>query len=60
MIVIYDEQGIKISYCLKRDSMQYLWQSVCERVKDYNESSRQVVAREVLKEIGLEVILRDL
>ncbi len=40
--------------------MQHLWQSVCESVEDYDESSRQVTAREVLKKIGLEVILRDL
>ena len=60
MVVIYDEQGMKISYRLKRKSMQYLWQSVCGSVEDYDESSRHAAAREVLEEIGLEVILEDL
>src|SRR6266540_196826 len=40
--------------------MQHLWQSVCGSVEDYDESSRHVVAREVLEETGLDVILRDL
>ncbi len=40
--------------------MQHLWQSVCEGVKDYDESSRHTTAREVLEETGLEVILGDL
>ena len=40
--------------------MQHLWQSVCGSVEDYDESSRHVIAREVLKETGLEVILGDL
>ena len=40
--------------------MQHLWQSVCKSMKDYNESSRHVAIREILEEIELEVILRDL
>ncbi len=40
--------------------MQHLWQSVCESVEDYDEFSRQAAMREVLEEIGLEVILEDL
>ncbi len=40
--------------------MQHLQQSVCENVEDYDESSRYTIVKEVLKEIGLEVILRDL
>jgi len=40
--------------------MQHLWQSVCRSVKDYDESSRQAAAKEILEETGLEVILRDL
>src|SRR6266542_2267397 len=40
--------------------MQHLWQSVCESVEDYDESSRHTAAREVLEETGLEVILGDL
>ena len=57
MVMIYDEQGIRISYRLKKESMQHLWQLVCRSVKDYDESSRQAAAREVLEETGLEVIL---
>ena len=49
-----------MSYRLKKGNMQHLWQSVCRSVKDYDESSRQVVARKVLEEIGLKVILKDL
>ena len=49
-----------MSYWLKKGSIQHLWQSVCESVENYDESSKQVVAREVLKETGLEVILGDL
>ena len=60
MVMIYDEQGIRMSYRFKKDNMQHLWQSVCESVEDYNESSRQATTRKVLKEIGLEVILGDL
>src|SRR6266498_6145290 len=60
IVVIYDEQGMRISYRLKRESMQHLWQSVCGSVEDYNESSRYAAARKVLEETGLEVILRDL
>ena len=40
--------------------MQHLWQSVCESVEDYDESSRQAAVREVLEKTGLEVILGDL
>src|SRR6266498_4956848 len=40
--------------------MQYLWQSVCESVEDYDESSRHAAARKVLEETGLEVILGNL
>src|SRR6266542_7132085 len=60
MVVIYDKQGMRMSYCLKRGSMQHLWQSVCGGVKDYDESSRHVATRKVLEETGLEVILEDL
>jgi len=60
MVVIYDEQGMRISYWLKRRSMQHLWQSVCGSVKDYDESSRHAVTWELLEETGLEVILEDL
>src|SRR6266540_3658428 len=51
---------MRMSYRLKKESMQHLWQSVCESVEDYDESSRHAAAREVLEETGLEVILRDL
>ncbi len=47
-------------YRLKKDNMQHLQQSVCKSVENYDESSRQVIAREVLEETGLEVILGDL
>ena len=60
MVAIYDKQDISISYRLKKDSIQHLWQSVCGSVKDYNKFSRHVTAREVLEETGLEVILEDL
>ncbi len=60
MVVIYDEQRMRMSYRLKKRSMQHLWQSVCESVEDYDESSRYATAREVLEETGLEVILEDL
>src|SRR6266540_2314798 len=60
MVVIYDEQEIRMSYRLKKRSMQHLWQSVYESVEDYDESSRYVTAREVLEETGLEIILGDL
>ena len=60
MIVIYDEQGMKMSYRHKKGNMQHLWQSVCGSVEDYDESSRYATARKVLEETGLEVILRDL
>jgi len=60
MVIIYDEQGIRMSYWLKKGSMQHFWQSVCGSVEDYNESSRQVITREVLEETGLKVILEDL
>src|SRR6266496_3987813 len=60
MVVIYDEQGMRMSYRLKKGSMQYLWQSVCGGVEDDDESSRHAAAREVLEETGLEVILGDL
>src|SRR6266508_1192680 len=49
-----------MSYCLKKGSMQHLWQSVCGSVEDYDESSKYAAAREVLEETGLEVILGDL
>ncbi len=49
-----------MSYCLKKGSMQYLWQSVCRSVEDYDESSKHAATREVLEETGLEVILGDL
>ena len=51
---------MRISYQLKKGSMQYLWQSVCRSIEDYDEFSRQVTIREVLEKIGLEVILKDL
>src|SRR6266536_5314875 len=51
---------MRMSYRLKRGSMQHLWQSVCGGVEDYDESSRHPTAREVLEEMGLEVILGDL
>ncbi len=60
MVIIYDEQGMRMSYQLKGRNMQHFWQSVCGNVEDYNESSRHVAAKEVLEETGLEVILRDL
>ncbi len=60
MVVIYDEQGMRISYQLKRGNMQHLWQSVCRSVEDYDESSRHATVREVLEETGLEVIPGDL
>src|SRR6266542_1249201 len=60
IVIIYDKQGMRMSYRLKKRSMQHLWQSVCEGVEDYNESSRHAVIREVLEEMGLEVILGDL
>src|SRR6266540_7328581 len=59
MVVIYDEQGIRMSYRLKEESMQHLWQSVCESVENYNKFSRHAAAREILEETGLEVILGD-
>ena len=58
MVIIYDEQGMRMSYRLKKGNMQHLWQSVCGSVEDYDESSRHAVAREVLEETGLEVILK--
>src|SRR6266542_2019504 len=60
MVVIYDEQEMRMSYQFKKGSMQHLWQSVCGSVEDYDESSRHAATREVLKETGLEVILGDL
>src|SRR6266545_8372982 len=60
MIIIYDEQRMRISYRLKKGNMQHLWQSVCGSVEDYDEFSRHAAAREVLEETGLEVILGDL
>src|SRR6266511_2784490 len=60
MVMIYDEQGMRMSYWLKKGNMQHLWQSVCGSVEDYDESSRYAAAREVLEETGLEVILGDL
>src|SRR6266540_1032438 len=51
---------MRMSYQLKRGSMQHLWQSVCRSVEDYDESSRHAAAREILEETGLEVILGDL
>jgi len=60
MVVIYDEQEMRMSYCLKKVSIQHLWQSVCKSVEDYNEFNRQAAVREVLEEIRLEVILEDL
>ena len=60
MVVIYDEQGIRMSYRLKEESMQHLWQSVCESVENYNKFSRHAAAREILEETGLDVILGDL
>ena len=60
IIVIYDEQRMRISYRLKKGSMQHLWQSVCGSVEDYDEFSRHAATREILEETGLEVILRDL
>ncbi len=49
-----------MSYRLKKDAMQYLWQSVCRSVENYDESSRHIVVREVLEKTGLEMILGDL
>ena len=60
MVIIYDKQGMRMSYHLKKGNMQHLWQSVCGSVESYNESSRHAAAREVLEETGLEVILEDL
>ena len=60
MVVIYDEQEMRMSYRLKKGSIQHLWQSVCGSVEDYDKSSRHATAREVLEETGLEVILEDL
>jgi len=60
MVIIYDEQGMRMSYQLKKGSMQHLWQSVYRSVEDYDESNRHAATREVLEETGLEVILRDL
>src|SRR6266545_6716670 len=60
MIIIYDEQRMRISYRLKKGNMQHLWQSVYKSVEDYDESSRHATVREVLEEMGLEVILGDL
>ncbi len=40
--------------------MQHLWQSVCESIENYDESSRHAIIREVLEETGLKVILGDL
>src|SRR6266498_1725125 len=51
---------MRMSYQLKKKSMQHLWQSVCGGVEDYDESSRYATVREVLEETGLEVIPRDL
>ncbi len=51
---------MRMSYQFKKKSMQHLWQSVCGSIKDYDESSRHAAAREVLEEIGLEIILGDL
>src|SRR6266542_1365240 len=60
MVIIYDEQEMRMSYRLKRRSMQHLWQSVCRSVKDYDESNRHAATREILEETGLEVILRNI
>ncbi len=60
MVMIYDKQGMRMSYRLKKGSMQHLWQSVCGSVEDYDESSRHAITWEVLEETGLEVILGDL
>ena len=60
MVIIYDEQGMRMSYQLKKGSMQHLWQSVYRSVEDYDESNRHAATREVLEETGLEVILGDL
>ena len=60
MIVIYDEQGMRMSYWLKKESMQHLWQLVCGSVEDYDKSSRHAAARKILEETELEVILEDL
>ena len=48
-----------MSYQFKKSIMQYLWQLVCESVKNYDESSRHMIAREILKETELELILGD-
>ncbi len=60
MIIIYNKYGMRISYQLKKGNIQHFWQSVCESVKDYDESNRHAAIREVLEEIGLEVILKNL
>src|SRR6266542_2142877 len=60
MVVIYNEQGMRMSYYLKKGNMQHLWQSVCGSVENYDESSKHAAVRKVLEEIGLEVILEDL
>ncbi len=60
MVVIYNEQRMRMSYRLKKGNMQHLWQSICGSVEDYDESGRHAAAREVLEETGLEVILGDL
>ena len=60
MVTIYDEQGMRMSYQLKKGSMQQLWQSVCESVEDFNKSSRHAIIRKILKKTGLKVILENL
>jgi len=60
MVVIYNEQEMRMSYRLKKGNMQHLWQLVCGSVEDYDEFSRHATAREILEETGLEVILEDL
>ncbi len=51
---------MRMSYRLKNCSMQYLWQSVCRNVENYNKSSRHAIVKEVLEKTGLKVILKDL
>ena len=51
---------MKMSYRLKKGNMQHLWQSVCRSIEDYDKSNRHAVARKVLEETGLKVILGNL
>ncbi len=47
-------------YKLKKGNMQYLQQSVCKSIKDYDEFNKHAVIREILKKTELKVIFKDL